>query len=81
LEKIDAELHRAREAKLEARTRARHLKAQRQKLLEKRSEIVNREVRNIKELEVDEMLAELEPLPPLDFKPALGVSFGLASSF
>ena len=62
LEKIDAELHRTREAKLEARSRARRLKTQRQKLLEKRSEITNRKLRNIKELEVDEILAELQPL-------------------
>ena len=75
LEKIDAELHRAREAKLEARSRARRLKAQRQKLLEKRSEMTNRELRNIEELEVDEMLAELQPLPtsPTGFSQ---VSFG-----
>ena len=39
------------------------MKTRRQKLLEKKGELINRELRNIEELEVDEALAALRPLP------------------
>jgi hypothetical protein len=50
-------------------------------LLEKRSEIANYELRNIEELKMDEILAELEPLSFLNPEPALGVSLGPAGFF
>jgi hypothetical protein len=45
--------------------------------------MANRKLRNIEELEMDEMLAELKPLPTgfLEPEPASGVSPGPASSF
>jgi hypothetical protein len=81
LDSLEKEIQRAREQKQEARSKLLHLKSRRQQLLERKGEMVNRELRNIKELEVDEILAQLKPLPSLDPEPAPGVSPGLAGSF
>jgi hypothetical protein len=81
LDSLEKEIQRAREQKQEARSKLLHLKSRRQQLLERKGEMVNRELRNIEELEVDEMLAQLEPLPSLDPEPAPGVSPGPAGSF
>jgi hypothetical protein len=69
LEKLKSEIQWARKAKREAREREQEsrgrlvrLKAQRQKLLKRKGEMVSRELRNIEELKVNEMLAELRPL-------------------
>jgi hypothetical protein len=70
LAKLDAKIQRAREAKRKAREREQEsrgrlarLKTQRQKLLERKGEMISRELRNIKELKIDEALASLRPLP------------------
>jgi hypothetical protein len=85
LEKVESDLQLAREAKRrarlleqEARDRISRLKAHRQKLLEKKGEMVSRELQNIEELEADEALAALGPLPqsPTSFSQ---VSFGSLS--
>ena len=75
LAKTEAELRAAQEAKREAKARVWRLKAQRQKLFEEQGRLAAREMRNIEELEVDEALAQLEPLPssPIGFSQ---VSFG-----
>ena len=75
LAKTEAELRAAQEAKREAKARVWRLKAQRQKLFEEQGRLTAREMRNIEELEVDEALAQLEPLPssPTGFSQ---VSFG-----
>jgi hypothetical protein len=43
--------------------------------------MVNRELRNIEELKVDEILAEFKPLPFLDPEPTPEVPSGPANSF
>jgi flagellar biosynthesis chaperone FliJ len=69
LDSLKKEIQRAREQKQEIRNKLQEvrskllrLKRQRQATLEKKGEMVNRELRNIKELKVDEALASLKPL-------------------
>jgi hypothetical protein len=81
LNSLKKEIQRAREQKQKARSKLLYLKSRRQQLLERKGEIINRELRNIKELEIDEMLAQLKPLPFLDSEPVPGVSPGPAGSF
>lgn len=63
LTRVKADLRRAREAKLKAKAKTRRLKAQRQALLKRQDELTTRKLRNIKELEVNEALADLGPAP------------------
>jgi hypothetical protein len=79
LRKVEEEMQRAREIKLEARNKLAKLKKRRQSLLETKGELVNRELQNIEELEADERMIEGQ-LDPTSGIPAfsLGSPTGLS---